>query len=41
VIALAFFPINRETHRKNLQTLAAEMAQAQEPVDMGVEGVRK
>lgn len=40
VIALAFFPINRETHRKNLQTLAAEMAQAQEPVDMGVEGVR-
>ena len=40
VIALAFFPITRETHRKNLQTLAAEVAQAQEPVDMGVEGVR-
>jgi Na+/melibiose symporter-like transporter len=38
---LAFFPITRETHRKNLQTLAAEMAQVQEPVDMGVEGLRE
>jgi glycoside/pentoside/hexuronide:cation symporter, GPH family len=34
VVVLAFFPITRETHRKNLQTLAAEMAQAQEPVNM-------
>jgi len=38
VIALAFFPITRETHQKNLRTLAAELAQAQESVDMGVEG---
>ncbi|MBS0273273.1 MAG: MFS transporter [Proteobacteria bacterium] len=33
---LWFFPITRETHRENLKTLAAEMAQSEESVDMGV-----
>jgi hypothetical protein len=36
IVVLAMFPITRETHEKNLRALAAEMAQAQEPVDMGV-----
>jgi Na+/melibiose symporter-like transporter len=36
IIVLSMFPITRETHQENLKTLAAEMAQAQEPVDMGV-----
>jgi Na+/melibiose symporter-like transporter len=36
IIVLSMFPITRESHQENLRTLAAEMAQAQEPVDMGV-----
>ena len=36
IIVLSMFPITRETHEENLRVLAAEMAQAQEPVDMGV-----
>jgi hypothetical protein len=36
VIVLSFFPITRETHEESLRTLAAEMAQTQESVDMGV-----
>ncbi|HSM94686.1 MAG TPA: MFS transporter [Rhizomicrobium sp.] len=36
IVVLSFFPITRETHQENLKTLAAEMAQAQESVDMGV-----
>jgi Na+/melibiose symporter-like transporter len=34
IVVLSFFPITRETHQKNLKTLAAEMAQAAEPVNM-------
>jgi GPH family glycoside/pentoside/hexuronide:cation symporter len=34
IVVLSFFPISREMHQKNLKTLAAEMAQAQEPVNM-------
>jgi Na+/melibiose symporter-like transporter len=36
IVVLSMFPITRETHQKNLKVLAAEMAQAREPVDMGV-----
>ncbi|MGN6516799.1 MAG: MFS transporter [Rhizomicrobium sp.] len=36
MVILWFFPITRETHQANLKVLAAEMAQAQESVDMGV-----
>jgi Na+/melibiose symporter-like transporter len=36
IVVLSMFPITRETHEANLKTLAAEMAQTQEPVDMGV-----
>lgn len=36
IIVLSMFPITRESHEENLRTLAAEMAQAQEPIDMGV-----
>ncbi|HWA31221.1 MAG TPA: hypothetical protein VG867_08980, partial [Rhizomicrobium sp.] len=36
VVVIAMFPISRETHQENLKALAAEMAQTQEPVDMGV-----
>jgi Na+/melibiose symporter-like transporter len=34
---LSYFPIDRESHAENLRQLAAEHAQANESVDMGVE----
>jgi Na+/melibiose symporter-like transporter len=33
---IGFYPITRERHEENLRQLAAEIAQASEPVDMGV-----
>ena len=35
---IGLYPISRETHNDNLKKLAAEVAQAGEPVDMGIEG---
>ena len=35
---IGLYPISRETHNENLKKLAAEVAQAGEPVDMGIEG---
>jgi Na+/melibiose symporter-like transporter len=34
---IGLYPISRESHNENLRKLAAEMAQASEPVDMGIE----
>ncbi|HEY2034571.1 MAG TPA: MFS transporter [Rhizomicrobium sp.] len=34
---IGLYPITRESHNENLRKLAAEVAQAGEPVDMGVE----
>jgi Na+/melibiose symporter-like transporter len=34
---IGLYPISRESHNENLRKLAAEMAQASEPVDMGLE----
>jgi Na+/melibiose symporter-like transporter len=34
---IGLYPISRETHNENLRKLASEVAQAGEPVDMGVE----